>query len=355
MTRTMLFLLLAACAAGFGQTPPPSPTADRQPQLAAHGHMTAMVFGRGHEILFQRSKDGGATFSKPVAIGTLPAFLLGRHRGPRIAFAGDTILVSAIGGATVASADLHLWRSADGGKTWSRPVIVNDVPASAREGLHAMAADASGNAAAVWLDLRSPGTRLYGSFSSDAGATWSRNSIVFESPGGTICQCCHPSLLALGRGQFAVMFRNVAGGDRDMYLLRVQNGQILSGAEKLGTGSWQLDGCPMDGGGLAQSGNGILTAWRRGEDIFLAAPGEPEEKIGSGKDVALAAGDGTVYAVWNQAGEIEARVASRIQLLSKAGAFPVVAALPDGAALAAWEEDGTIKTQRLVSSAGDGK
>ena len=45
---------------------------------------------------------------------------------------------------------------------WTRPACPsnsswNDVPDSAREGLHAMAADVNGNLFAVWLDLRSKG------------------------------------------------------------------------------------------------------------------------------------------------------------------------------------------------------
>jgi hypothetical protein len=33
--------------------------------------------------------------------------------------------------------------------------------------------------------------------------------------------------------------------------------------------------------------------------------------------------------------------------LSESGAFPTILALPDGAMLAAWEEDGSIATRRL--------
>jgi hypothetical protein len=48
--------------------------------------------------------------------------------------------------------------SADGGKTWRDPVIVNDVPDAAREGLHGMAAGPSGEFTCIWLDLRNKST-----------------------------------------------------------------------------------------------------------------------------------------------------------------------------------------------------
>lgn len=346
MLRTFVFAALAAGLLSGAET-----AQDRQPQLAARGDTVAMVFGRGNEILFERSDDGGATFSTPEVVGTLPVTALGRHRGPRVAFAGSAILVLAIGGGERDQSDLHCWRSTDGGKSWSKALVVNDVPSSAREGLHALAADAGGHAAAVWLDLRAPGTQLYGAFSNDAGATWSKNHVVYESAGGTICQCCHPSLLALGGGEFAVMFRNVSSGDRDMYLARIQDGRVVSPAAKLGKGTWELNACPMDGGGLALAGGQILTAWRRDHDLYLATPGEAEKKIGTGKDIALTVSGGNPIAVWNQDGRIEARISSRTEQLSASGAFPVVAALPDGRALAAWEERGSIATRMLSATA----
>ena len=136
-----------------------------------------MVFGSGDGIWFARSQDNGRSFGAPAKVADVPKLMLGRHRGPRVAIAGDAILVSAIGAGT---GDLLEWRSADGGRTWSPPVTVNDRPKAAREGLHAMAADAAGHVAAVWLDDRvgPKGKRLWGAFSDDAGATWRKNDAL---------------------------------------------------------------------------------------------------------------------------------------------------------------------------------
>jgi hypothetical protein len=198
----------------------------------------------------------------------------------------------------------------------------------------------------VWLDLREKGTRLYGAFSNDAGATWSKNRLVYESPDGTICQCCHPSLVPLGKGEFVVMFRNAVAGCRDMYLVTLRDGEP-SKALKLGLGSWELNACPMDGGGLAVAKGRVVTAWRRGEEIYLAPVGESEIKLGSGKDVALAASGPELFAVWTRSGAIEAWNGGATKQVSKAGAFPSLVALPHGGAFAAWEENGEIKTLKL--------
>ena len=99
----------------------------------------ALVFGSGESIWFARSTDDGRSFSAPAKVAVLPKLMLGRHRGPRIVISGNTIIVSAI----AADGDLHSWRSTDAGRTWSKPVIVDDQSTATREGLHAMAADAA--------------------------------------------------------------------------------------------------------------------------------------------------------------------------------------------------------------------
>ena len=66
-------------------------------------------------------------------------------------------------------------------------------------------------------------------------------------------------------------------------------------------------------------------------------------------DVALAANAKGEYAVWTNAKGIDALVpgSSTPTRLAEAGAFPAIIALPDGAMLAAWEENGAISTRRL--------
>jgi hypothetical protein len=273
---------------------------------------------------------------------------LGRHRGPRVAIAGNTIVVSAIDHA---SGSLNSWRSSDDGRTWSKtPVVINDHPESAREGLHAMAADAEGRVAVVWLDHRIPGgARLWGALSKDAGATWSKNVMLYESPAGTICECCHPSLIPVDGGEFAVMWRNKLEGSRDFYVMRWRDGKPVSTAAKQGDGTWKLEACPMDGGGIAVSKGNVITAWRREKDVYLFEPGKPEVKLATGQDVALAANAKGAYTIWSAGKAIEGRLpgSSAAVRLAEDGAFPVLLALPDGAVLAAWEASGSVAMHRL--------
>ncbi len=324
---------------------PVSPTQpNRQPQLAAANGTVALVFGSGDAIWFARSGDNGATFSAPAKVAVLPKMLLGRHRGPRVAITKDAIIVTAISG------DLSSWRSTDGGRTWLKAQIVNDRTDASREGLDALAADPEGHVALAWLDDRiAGGKRLWGAFSNDSGATWSKNVMLYESPSGTICQCCAPSLAALGYGEFAVMWRNVIDGSRDLYTMRIRDGKPVSAAAKSGSGTWKLDACPMDGVGLAVRNGELYSAWRREHDVYLAEPGKPEIKLGAGMDVAFAVNARGSYVAWTTPQGIAAHVPGSDTPLqiSQSGAFPALVTLPDGAVLAAWEENGAISFHRF--------
>jgi hypothetical protein len=352
----MHLILFAALALQIGPVSATAP--NRQPQIAAASGKVFLAFGNGHSIWISQSNDEGRSFSTPGKVAELPVLALGRHRGPRVVVIGKTIVVSAVGGSTVAAGahshglpsdgNLLAWRSTDGGPSWSEPATVNDVPGSAREGLHAMAVDSQGTIAAVWLDLRSRGTKLFGALSHDAGKTWSQNVLLYESPDGTICQCCDPSIVSIGAQQFAVMFRNALKGDRDLYLLNWSKNAVAA-PEKLGRDSWKLNACPMDGGGIVNIGGRVVSAWRRNETVFLAEPGKSETTIGKGKDVALAPGEKGVFIAWTDPTGIEIHTPeSKSPLrISKGGGFPTMARLSNGDVIVAWEKDGTIFAKTL--------
>lgn len=331
-----------------------------EPQMAVSGSFTGLTYGAGDSIYFISSRDAGKTFTAPVRVGGGPVIPLNRHRGPRIAISGSAIVITAVAGKTLSTAqhahglpsdgDLLVWRSTDRGVTWSKGAVINDVPGAPTEGLHGIAADGRGNLFAAWLDHRGEkGTKLYGARSTDGGVTWSKNVPIYASPDGSICECCHPSIAFDANGRILVMFRNWLGGSRDLYLTKSRDGVNFSAPERLGTGTWQLNACPMDGGGLVVAGGRIVSAWRREKDIFLASPGEKEVDLGSGIDVSIAAGPSGVYAIWSTPAGIQALLPGKKVALSiaKAGSFPNVVSLPNGHALAAWEDDGRILVQQL--------
>ncbi len=349
-------LIGIAFAVTLGPISPDAPA--REPQMAAKGSVVALAFGAGNGIYCSVSGDSGKTFAAPVLVSEASIIPLTRHRGPRIAFAGNAIVISAVVGKTLAAGphahglpadgDLVAWRSTDGGRSWSQGIRINDVPAAATEGLHSLAGDGKGHLFAAWLDKRGAhGTKLFGARSTDGGLTWS-NNLIYGSPEGTICECCHPSVAMDSSGQILVMWRNWLGGSRDMYLARSGDGVSFSPPEKLGSGTWKLNACPMDGGGLAVYRNRIVTAWRRDHEIFLASPGAEEIPVDEGVDVAIAAGEAGTYAAWSTPAGIRALAPGEKKPVAIAakGSFPGVVAVRGGA-LVAWEEDGKIAIRRV--------
>lgn len=298
-------------ALALSEAPPilavsPSSVRATQPQAVAVGKEMVVAYGSG-DNLFVTKGDGVGAFGAPVLLKSEGRLSLGMRRGPRIAATKDSLVVSAIYGKLGGGKDGELvsWTSRDRGATWTGPVPVSDVPGAAREGLHAMAAANNGLVVCVWLDMRGRDTELWASSSRDGGKTWSKNFRIYRAPEGSICECCHPSVVFDSNGVLSVMFRNSIRGARDMYLIQSRDGgKSFSEAKKLGDGSWKLDACPMDGGalGVDRAGN-VLTVWRRADTLYSCEPGKPERALGDGMNPWISATQPSLIA-WQSGGKV---------------------------------------------------
>ncbi|MDZ4710094.1 MAG: sialidase family protein [Saprospiraceae bacterium] len=222
-----------------------------------------LVYGSGDSLMYTYSMDQGTSFVKPSLLGILPHLVAGHTRGPQIAASDHLITVIACN----KSGDIFSYQKQPSGG-WETAALVNDADTVAKEGLMALAAD--GNITyAVWLDVRDNHNKLFGSLSVDGGKTWSRNILIYASPDTTVCNCCKPSVGVQGNHVF-VMFHYWLGGNRDLYLIESWDaGKSFGREQKLGNGSWALNACPMDGGGIAIDKKGNLTTvWRREDKYF---------------------------------------------------------------------------------------
>ena len=271
-----LAFTLHAAAAPVEITPPEL-RGSLQPQVAvAPSGRIHVVFGKANAIFHTTSPDGRA-FSAPVKIGELEKLALKMRRGPRVTATDKLVLVTAI---SHADGNVHAWTSADTGKTWTESKPLNTSPKSAREGLQALAGDGRGLVSAVWLDLRGKGMELWGRISRDGGATWAEDVSIYQSPDGHICECCAPGVAIAPNGEIAAMWRNWLGGSRDLYLATSRDGHTFSPAQKLGEGTWKLNGCPMDGGSLSFTPAGKwLTVWRREGTVFASETSTAETQL----------------------------------------------------------------------------
>ncbi len=362
LVSVVVLLLLGGAprvwAAGSVVVAPPSQLAGAaQPQVATNGagHVFVVVGTPAGTIHCVRSTDGGITFAPPVQVANAPGLALGMRRGPRIVAHGATLTVSVIRGG-----DLLAYRSADEGQTWSAATRVNDRPDSAREGLQSLAGDpASENLFVTWLDLRSGKTEIYGAGSRDGGATWAQNRLVYASPDGNTCECCHASAAFGPGGELAVLWRNWLNGSRDLYAaISRDGGKTFGPAAKQGRGTWKLSGCPMDGGSIApleraaRSG-GFASVWRREKSVYLSTAAGEETLLGPGAQPVVALGKAGLTVVWQQDGSLFYTTTlpqlAPPKLLAANAAYPAITTATDGRITVAWEAvsptDGTKSIQ----------
>lgn len=348
----LLPLLFAFFLPAAEWSQPPGGQPNRQPHLSALGAEIGLTYGAGDAIYFTGSRDDGKTWNKPVMVSKGGKLALGMRRGPRVALTKNAIVITAITGEKGGGADgdVMAWRSVDHGATWSAPTRVNDVAASAREGLHSLAAGGKNILFATWLDLREKGTKLYGSVSTDGGRNWSPNRLVYQSPSGSVCECCHPTAYVDREGILGVMFRNSLDGNRDMYLVKSADGGLSFGAAtKLGSESWKLNACPMDGGSFVLgSKQSSVSVWRRQGNLYLSH-GSDEWLLGPGRHPVITQTAKGTFLAWTEGKSIRWKQANedKVNTLSEEGTFLTLVPTRSGGVLLAGERDGTVFVKSL--------
>ncbi len=304
-----------------------------------------VVYGTGDSIMYISSTNQGKSFSLPVLVAVLPKLFASAMRGPQIASSANGLTITA----NTSDGNIYAYHKEGKGK-WSKGTKVNDVDDVSKEALMSLSADGL-NAFAVWLDTRGnngKGQRLYGAQSKDGGKTWSKNIIVYSSSENSICECCKPSVAVKGNNVYA-MFRNWLNGNRDLYLVSSSNnGKTFGQAQKLGVGSWKLNGCPMDGGGLTVNKNGTPeTVWRRESKIYAATPGLPEKEIGEGRGCSMESVNGKNIYTWTNNGNVVVMKPQGQKRVLGKGSQPLLKALNNEHVICVWENEKQIHAQVL--------
>ncbi|HEY4291371.1 MAG TPA: hypothetical protein VGN00_29925 [Puia sp.] len=329
-----------------------APTTDRiaegqQPQIAVDNNgIIRVAFGRKDKIFCVTSVDQGVTFSEPVLVADVPEMHLGMSRGPQLASSDHYSVITAMDKA----GNIHWFRLNHGAKGWSNMGMINDVKGSSPEGLMSIAADKSDHFYAVWLDIRT-GHRNQVYFSSVSGTDghWAKNRLLYQSPDGHVCECCKPNIAAEG-SRVAVMFRNWLSGSRDLYLLQSSDGgNTFRNAEKLGKGTWKLNGCPMDGGGVFIDAAGhIHTTWQREGTVYYCTPGEVETAIGKGRISSISGASASPVISMQHSDTVElVRLLQKKDIEIGTGSFLRSVGLPDSGVLCVWEQDNVIRFRKV--------
>ena len=320
----------------------------RQPRVAVFGSQVAIAYAVGEDIMTTVSVDGGKTFPPAVRAGSIARLSVGMRRGPQIALTAKSLVVAGIGAT---AGNIMAWRSQDHGATWSSPVTINDQPQSAAEGLFSLAAGAVDTVWAVWLDARQKTSKIEISRSVDGGGVWSANRVFYAAPKGSVCECCQPQVATDGESAVAVMWRNHVGEARDQWLSSSTNGGTsFDTPVKLGSGTWNLNACPMDGGGVAIAGTSVQTIWRRESTLFTVAPPVTiETSLGTGKNGSILIAGKKVFRAWQNGERIMAAVDGDEPRNLGDGGYPHLAGgMSDKTpVIVVWESGREVKAMRL--------
>lgn len=278
-----------------------------QPTIAmTEDDIVGITYGDKEVIYYSESTDGGVSFDEPEIVGTLEGLLLGYSSGPQIAYTKNKVVITA----PSRTGNLYSWSKDRANGIWEGPFRVNDIDKSVEECLSSITTSNEGYIYSTWIDTRTietsnennssipveqpvennkgikkPKAKIYVSASKDDGKTWSKSQLVYKSPDGSVCECCKPSIESDKDGNLIIMFRNNIDGSRDLhYTISTDKGKSFAPPQKLGSGTWKINGCPMDGGGFTSFGNdGLMSAWQREGMVYTATSDLGEQLIGTGR------------------------------------------------------------------------
>lgn len=321
------------------------------PESIAPGHLPVvladtkgivhLVYGQDSTIYYATASGPELHFTKPMAVAVLPDLVVGAKRGPQIAVTDQNMVITAVN----RTGDIYAYSLDRSTGRWSSATRINDVLAVAKEGFQAVTGAGGGTFHSVWLDLRGDAhNKIVGSTSRDGGRTWSPNQIIYQSPDGSVCECCRVSITASNKEVY-VQFRNWLNGSRDLYLAHSADGGLTYATpRKLGSGTWKLNACPMDGGAVTLSSTGQpLTAWRRDNSLYTCVPGQPETVIATGKNVTMTQGEQGSVLAWDEGGTVWVKPTGELPVAVGKGQIPSLA-VTGKTAVCTWEAEGQVMT-----------
>lgn len=282
----------------------------------------------------------------------------------------------AVDGRRFPATTLHLSRSTDGGRTFSKAVPVHsdaDGPPSGHS-FHDLTVGPEGTLYVSWLDSRRrdrarrdgketnlPGTELRVARSTDRGRSFSERVVAR----GT-CECCRTAVETDADGTVYVAWRHLFGENiRDVAVARsTDRGTSFSDPVRAHADEWEIEACPHSGPALALDDAGTLhLAWYTGAEgragLHYArstdggrsfhAPTALETDVGVSQ-VGLAAGpSGSVWMGWDNAegGVTVARTAGGPsggpESVSRLGGSFSGLAVASSHPVVAWTQRGTVR------------
>jgi hypothetical protein len=145
-----------------------------------------------------------------------------------------------------------------GSKSFAPVRNINNVPS---EGF-SLAADDHGNVTACWM-----ADKLFATLSHDRGKTFGDNveiNAAFDP-----CNCCTTSATFGADGLLALIYREEANDERDMYLVLWNQKRNTTSRTRISGTPWKIDTCPMTYYSITRTAAGYVAAWPTGKDYDI--------------------------------------------------------------------------------------
>ena len=240
-------------------------------------------------IFYQISTDEGKAFSTTSRVAIDKEKISARNENrPKIAF--DKYQGVYLSWATPKekkyTADVRFSYSSDYGKTFTKPVTVNDDNLLTGHSFNEMLVTDEGDISIAWLDsrlayqLRLQGKKTNGSALYIAKANYRNNETSFsnEQLANNTCVCCRIAMDYNNHGELAILWRHIYGDNiREFALLTLAQGESAQQAPyQISYDRWKINGCPHQGGAISiNSNNRYHMVWFNqgevGKGIFYAS------------------------------------------------------------------------------------
>lgn len=321
--------------------PLPAPDGAAQPDLVVAPDGTVLLSwiepeGEGHALRFARHGTDG--WSAPQVIARGDDWFVNWADTPHIVATADGALwahwLRKSAAATYAY-DVVLSRSADGGATWSEPMLVNDDGTPTEHGFASLWAAGPDRIGVAWLDGRATG----GGHGEHGGGMMTLRTLQLDGDlarsgetrlDASTCDCCQTDVALAGDTPVLAYRDRTAEEIRDIAVVRLREGQWTS-PQMVHPDDWTMPACPVNGPSVAAEGGDVAVAW------YTAAGGTPRLRLARSDD----GGEAFSPPVELDAGEA---VMGRVDI-----------ALDDGVAWVSWlREDASGQVLRLARRASDG-
>lgn len=219
--------------------------------------------GKGNTLYFSTLQSGAWSAPKVIARGS--NWFVNPADFPSMAILKDGTLAAhwlvSNDGPDSETYDVNLVFSKDGGATWSKPVIPHRDRKKRQHGFVSFVPSTDGKLAAIWLDGRNMQDEDHGDMALMYTTVTSAGVPSTESQvDNRVCECCKTGMAATPDGLIAVYRDRSDKEIRDISIARFANGK-WSAPEELSKDGWKIEGCPVNGPAVSSSGKNVAVAW----------------------------------------------------------------------------------------------